>query len=155
VAQEVPTGRVLAVECSADALAWLHTNAEPVGVEVVAADVRAPVLSELHGTVDAVLSNPPYVPAGTAVEPEVRADPPTAVFAGPDGLDLMPSVIRRAAELLRAGGVAVVEHDDTQGTAVPALFAADGRWEDIADRADLTGRSRYTVARRSAAAPGE
>jgi release factor glutamine methyltransferase len=150
VAQEVPGARVLAVECSPDALRWLRVNAEPAGVEVVVGDVRGPVLPELFGAVDAVLCNPPYVPAVADVDPEVRADPSLAVFAGPDGLDLMPSVIRRAAELLRPGGVAVVEHADTHGAAVPALFAADGGWDAVTDHRDLTGRPRYTLACRAA-----
>jgi release factor glutamine methyltransferase len=156
VAQEVPQAHVLAVESSADALPWLSANAAPAGIAVVAGDVRdETLLVALRGTVDAVLSNPPYVPDDTDVDPEVRADPASAVFAGPDGLNLLPSVVRRAAELLRADGIAVVEHDDTHGAAVPALFAADGRWQDVADHRDLTGRPRYTVARRTASAdPG-
>jgi release factor glutamine methyltransferase len=151
VAQEVPAARVLAVECDRDALRWLRINAEPAGVEIVVGDVRDPaLLLSLRGGVDVVLSNPPYVPVGTQVEPEVRADPSAAVFAGEDGLDLLPSVLRRAAALLRAGGLAVVEHDDTHATAVPALFAADGCWEDVSDHCDLSDRPRYARARRSA-----
>jgi release factor glutamine methyltransferase len=153
VAQEVPPARVIAVECAPAALTWLRANAEPAGVEVVVGDVADPqLLSGLRGGVDAVLSNPPYVPGGIEVDPEVRADPPEAVFAGPDGLDVIPSVLLRAAELLRAGGIAVVEHDDTHGLAVPALFRADRRWAEVSDHRDLTGRSRYTAARRTAVA---
>lgn len=153
VAQEVPRARVLAVECEPDALPWLRANAEPVGVDIVVGDVRDPaLLPALCGTVDVVLSNPPYVPGRTDVAPEVRADPSAAVFAGEDGLDLIPSVICRAAELLRAGGLAVVEHDDTQATAVPALFAGEPYWEDVSDHRDLSGRPRYTLARRSTVA---
>ncbi len=153
VAQEVPQARVFAVECDRDALPWLRANAEPAGVEVVVGDVRDPApLPALRGTVDVVLSNPPYVPTGTAVEPEVRADPSAAVFAGADGLDVIPSVIRCAAELLRPRGLVVVEHDDTHAAAVPALFAGEGCWEDVSDHLDLSGRPRYTLARRSDAA---
>jgi release factor glutamine methyltransferase len=60
----------------------------------------------------------------------------------------MPAVIARSAELLRRGGVLALEHDDTQGAAVPGLLAADGRWTDIADHHDLTGRPRYATATR-------
>ena len=48
------------------------------------------LLAELRGTVDVVVSNPPYVPATTPVDPEVPADPAEAVFAGADGLDADP-----------------------------------------------------------------
>jgi release factor glutamine methyltransferase len=153
VAQELPPARVVAVEWAPGALPWLRANAEPAGVEVVVGDVGDPqLLPGLRAGVDAVLSNPPYVPAGTEVAPEVRGDPPEAVFAGPDGLDVLPNVIQRAAELLRPGGIAVVEHDDTHGAAVPDLFRADRRWSEVSEHRDLTGRPRYAAARRTAVA---
>lgn len=147
LADEVPGAQVVAVERSPEALVWLRRNTEGTDVEVVTADVadRVP-LEPLTGRVAAVVSNPPYVPAATPVEPEVRADPAEAVFAGPEGLDLMSSVVERAAELLRPGGVVAVEHDESHGESVPAVFTADGRWRDVRVHADLTGRTRYTTA---------
>jgi release factor glutamine methyltransferase len=150
LADEVPGLVVAAVECERDALAWLRRNAARTAVRVVDADVTAgPLLPELAGTVAAVVCNPPYVPTSVEVGAEVRHDPAGAVFAGSDGLALMPAVIARAAELLRAGGVLALEHDDTHETAVPALLAADGRWTDVQDHRDLTGRPRYATARRA------
>jgi release factor glutamine methyltransferase len=150
IAHEVPGARVYAVECSPAALPWLLRNAAATSVTVVAGDVSDPsLLGELAGQVDAVVSNPPYVPAGTPVEPEVRADPADAVFAGADGLAVIPAVIARAAALLRPGGVFAIEHDETHAEAVPALLA-DG-WRDVADHRDLAGRPRYTTAVRAAA----
>jgi release factor glutamine methyltransferase len=150
LADEVPGARVIAVERSAGALPWLHRNAEGTGVEVVATDVTDPVpLAPLAGLVKAVVSNPPYVPTGVAVDAEVHADPAEAVFGGTEGLDLVPSVISRAAELLRPGGVFALEHDESHGAAVPRLFAQDGRWQDVLVHPDLTGRTRYTTATRA------
>jgi release factor glutamine methyltransferase len=152
IADEVPTARVYAVENSPAALVWLRRNATGTSVRVVAADVNEPaLLDDVRGGVDAVVCNPPYVPAASAVAPEVRADPHDAVFAGADGLELMPAVIARAADLLRTGGVFAVEHDDSHGAAVPELLTRDGRWRDVVDRADLTGRARYAVATRTEA----
>jgi release factor glutamine methyltransferase len=147
IADELPGARVVAVERAPAALTWLHRNADGRGVTVVAGDVAdETLLNELRGSVDAVVSNPPYVPGGVAVEPEVRADPPEAVFAGPDGLAVLPAVVARAADVLRSGGRLAVEHDDAHGAAVPALLAADGRWTDVADHRDLAGRPRYATA---------
>lgn len=150
VADEVPTARVHAVERSVGALAWLRRNAHGTRVQVTASDVAAPdLLAGLRGQVDVVLSNPPYVPSTTAVEPEVRADPGEAVFAGPDGLGLLPIVISVAATLLRPGGMLAVEHDDSHQDAVVSLLERDGRWTRVADHRDLAGRPRYATAQRS------
>jgi release factor glutamine methyltransferase len=145
IADEVPAARVVAVERSPAALSWLRRNAPP-RVEVVAADVADPgLLAELRGAVDAVVSNPPYVPAATPVSPEVRADPAEAVFAGANGLDLIPTVIRQAAGLLRPAGVFALEHDETQD--LRPLFG--DAWTTCSEHADLSGRPRYAVATRS------
>jgi release factor glutamine methyltransferase len=149
VADEVPDAQVIAVESASAALRWLAQNAEGTGVRVVVADVTDPgLLTELHGRAAVVLANPPYVPSGTKVDPEVLADPAEAVFAGPEGLAVLPAVIARAASLLSDGGVFAVEHDDSQGESVPALLTADGRWLEVSDHPDLTGRPRFTTARR-------
>jgi release factor glutamine methyltransferase len=118
-------------------------------VWVVAGDVSDPgLLAELHGRVDAVVSNPPYVPLTSTVEPEVRADPDAAVFAGADGMAVIPYVLARAADLLKHGGVVAVEHDETQVEPVAALLRA-GPWTSIAAHRDLAGRPRYATAIRS------
>jgi release factor glutamine methyltransferase len=99
------------------------------------------------------------VPDEVTVPPEVAGhDPAEAVFGGADGLAVIRPVLRRAAELLRPGGVLGVEHDDTHGAAVPGLLAADGRYAAVEEHSDLTGRPRYATASRRADgqhAPGE
>ncbi|MEV0719106.1 peptide chain release factor N(5)-glutamine methyltransferase [Asanoa sp. NPDC050611] len=153
VATEAPTTTVYAVEKSPAALDWLRRNAAGLapGTRVVAGDVTDPeLLRDLRGRVDVVLSNPPYVPADTPVPPEVgRYDPATAVFGGPDGLAVVRPVIERAAELLRPGGALAIEHDEEHGEAVPGLLRVHGGFDRIARHADLTGRPRFTTARRN------
>ncbi|GHJ51873.1 release factor glutamine methyltransferase [Nonomuraea sp. TT08I-71] len=158
VAQELPSARVVAVERSPSALDWLRRNAAGRAaagdrpIEVVAADVTDPgLLADLVGRVDVLLCNPPYVPRSVVVPPEVAGhDPDEAVFGGADGLDVIRPVVGRAAALLRPGGVLGVEHDDTHATAVPALLAADGRYERVEEHRDLVGRPRYATASRRA-----
>jgi release factor glutamine methyltransferase len=149
LAAEVPGALVWAVENAPAALTWLRRNTEGTSVTVVAADVRDPqLLAELSGRVDVVVSNPPYVPESTTVPAEVRADPAGAVFAGPDGLRLIPAVLSRAAHLLRPGGRFALEHDESQGDAVANLLAENNRWTGARVERDLTGRPRFTVAER-------
>ena len=151
VADEAAPGRVLAVERSPAALGYLRRNAAafPV-VRVVEGDVTDPgLLPDCRGMVDVLLCNPPYVPEGTAVPPEVADhDPAEAVFGGADGLVVIRPVIGLAAGLLRPGGVVGIEHDDVHATAVPGLLRADGRFTDVVARTDLTGRPRFATARR-------
>ena len=94
-------------------------------------------------------ANPPYVPAGTPVQPEVADfDPPEAVFAGPDGLEVIRPLINVAAALLTPGGALVIEHDDSHGESVPALLSGRRIFGDVADHDDLAGRPRFVTARR-------
>ncbi|MFI7429671.1 peptide chain release factor N(5)-glutamine methyltransferase [Micromonospora sp. NPDC049836] len=158
VAQELPAARVVAVERSPAALDWLRRNAADraaagdTPIEVVAADVTDPdLLADLVGRVDVLLCNPPYVPRAVAVPPEVaRHDPDEAVFGGADGLAVIRPVLARAAQLLRPGGALGVEHDDTHGATVPALLAADGRYERVEEHRDLAERARFATASRRA-----
>jgi len=152
VAKEHPGARVFAVENQPEALEWLHRNASGTPVTVVEGDVTDPAtLSTMDGGVDLVLCNPPYLPDGTPVQPEVgQHDPYPALFAGPDGLDVIRPVLQRAAALLCPGAWLGIEHDDSQGAAVPALLSATGRYADVADHPDLAGRPRFATARRLA-----
>ena len=153
VAQEVPAATVHAVERESLALAWAERNVAALGLPVTLhrGDVADPaLLADLAGAVDLVTANPPYVPDGARVEPEVAEhDPPAALWGGHDGLDVVRAVERAAARLLRPGGLAAVEHADAQGASVPAAFARTGRWTGVTDHPDLAARPRFTTARRA------
>jgi release factor glutamine methyltransferase len=149
VAHEVPAARVYAVELDAGAHSWAARNLAETGVELRHGDL-AEAFDDLAGTVDVVVSNPPYIPheAWESVTVEVRDhDPELALYAAGDGLDVIRVVEGRAAALLRPGGWVGVEHADVQGESAPELFAATGRWEQVRDHEDLTGRARFVTAR--------
>lgn len=153
VAQEAPGARVHAVDVDPGALAWARRNVEATGLPVTLhhADV-ATALPDLAGRVDLVVSNPPYVAEHEAgiVDPEVREhDPAVALWAGPDGLDVVRLVAAAAARLLRPGGLVVVEHSDRQGETAPAMLSAAGGWVEVTDHHDLAGRDRFVTARRA------
>jgi release factor glutamine methyltransferase len=156
VANEVPDARVHAVERDPGALAWAQRNADeraaagdaPVVLHL--GDI-ADALHGLDGTVDLVLSNPPYVATGERdlVDPEVKDhDPPMALWAGDDGLHLVRLVEEVARRLLHPGGRVAVEHSDRQGSSAPEVFRATGFWTEVTDHRDLTGRDRFLTASR-------
>jgi release factor glutamine methyltransferase len=149
VADELPEADVHAVELDEQAYAWAGRNLAGTGVDLRQGDM-ATAFDDLTGTVDVVVCNPPYIPleAWESVAAEARDhDPHLALFSGQDGLDAMRVLERRAARLLRPGGVVGAEHADVQGESAPAVFAATGRWLDVADHRDLAGRARYVTAR--------
>ena len=151
VAAEVPAARVTGLERSPEALAWAERNARALAlpnVRVLAGDL-ADAQPEADGTVDVVVSNPPYIPDGMVPrDPEVRLhDPADALFGGPDGLDPMRAVVATAERLLRAGGLLVVEHGEHQGEPVRALLSPQA-WSAATTYPDLTGRDRATTALR-------
>jgi len=107
------------------------------------------LLVELETRVDLVLCNPPYVPEGTPLPPEVTGwDPPAAVYGGPDGLEIIRAVVSASAALLRYGGGLAIEHDDTHGETVPALLRRRRVLTDVEEHEDLAGRPRFATARR-------
>ena len=155
LASEVPAAQVWAVELDARALDLAERNLRGRRVTLVAGDA-ATALPELDGTLDVVVANPPYIPPdGVPRDPEVRDwDPPRALYGGGvDGLDVPRAIMRRAAELLRPGGVFVMEHGDLQGESVRAEIAAVGAFTAIQTLPDLAGRDRMARALRRG--PGE
>ena len=115
IAQEVPRARVHAVEADPLARQWTERNIAACAAAAPHTAGRitlhpgdfAAELASLDGAVDLVVSNPPYIPAGAWVPPEVgEYDPATALWGGPDGLDAVRVVAhtaRPAAATRRAG----------------------------------------------------
>jgi release factor glutamine methyltransferase len=147
MATEVPHSRIFAAELSPDAHAWASRNtAGAENLTLVLADM-AEAFPELDGTVDVVISNPPYVPDDAIPrDPEVRLfDPAMALYGGADGLDLVRILSATALRLLRPGGLLVIEHGELQGESIRDILGANG-WRAAATHRDLTLRDRATTA---------
>jgi release factor glutamine methyltransferase len=152
-----PGSRVVAVDDDAAALDYARRNAvsaansaaASIDVRIVAGDVTDPdLLPELVGAVDLVVANPPYIPAGVELEPEVaQHDPAHALFGGVDGMAVIRPIVRRAADWLRPGGLLAVEHDDTTSAATVEAICGTAAFVDVSSHRDLTGRPRFVTAR--------
>ncbi|MGW5192098.1 peptide chain release factor N(5)-glutamine methyltransferase [Kribbella sp. NPDC004138] len=150
VATERPDSTVHAVELSPEAVVWARRNLEGTGAILHEGDIDG-CLPELDGQVDAVISNPPYIPltAWESVTAEVRDhDPALALWSGDDGLDEIKVVAATAARLLKPGGWFACEHADVQGESAPAVFTATALYTEVRDQLDLAGRHRFTTGRR-------
>lgn len=145
-----PAAHVIAIEDSAEALEYTRRNCAGRNVDLIEADVTdAGLLGDRNGTVDLIVANPPYIPDGATLEPEVAEhEPAHALFGGPDGMRVIGPIVALAARLLREGGVVAVEHDDETAAQTVALFETSGFFAEVTSRPDLAGRPRFVTATR-------
>jgi release factor glutamine methyltransferase len=152
VATERPSTTVWATDRSADALDVARANlagAGRVSARVTLAEgswfTALPV--DLAGTLDLIVTNPPYVAADDDL-PSVVADwePTGALIAGPDGLEDVTEVLQEAPRWLASGGSIVVELAPHQANRA-ADVAREAGFGTTRVAQDLAGRDRAVVAR--------
>ena len=145
LASELPGSTVWAVELSDEAVGYTRANCLPHQVTVLHQDATN-LPAELDGTMDLVVSNPPYIPPNAIPrEAEVRDhDPQMALYGlGEDGLQIPRAISAQAMKLLRPGGYYVIEHAEVQKDSAAAMLREAG-FERVAGHEDLTGRARAT-----------
>jgi len=161
LALALPEARVLATDISPAALAVARENVTAHGldgrVELLEGDLLAPVADAVRtgriGPLDAVVSNPPYIPARDweSLPRSVRDyEPRLALDGGPDGLDVYRRLIPQAAPLLRPGGLLALEIGHDQEAGLRELLAQDGRWDNVQVQKDYAGHPRVVLATRKA-----
>ncbi len=155
IAQEVPGAEVHAIEADPLARQWAERNIARCAAAAPHTAGRvtlhdgdfASALPDRGGAIDVVISNPPYIPVGSWVPPEVgEYDPATALWGGADGLDPIRVIERAARRLLRDGGLVAVEHGAPQGAAVYWVFSEEQGWSGTRNHSDLAGRDRFVTA---------
>lgn len=127
VATALPGVELHAADLDPAAVACARRNVAAVGGLVHQGDLDAPLPAELHGRVDLLLANVPYVPTGeVALLPaEARLhEPRSALDGGPDGLDLLRRVAAAAPRWLAPGGHLLVETSDRQAADAVAIVGA-------------------------------
>jgi release factor glutamine methyltransferase len=138
---------MVAVEKSAEAAAWLNKNIAKydLPIRVVIEDVVT-ALPDVKA--DLVVANPPYIPNDEKLPIEVaNYEPEIALRGGPvDGMQIPKLFIDSAARLLKSGGFFIMEHHEMQSDLVKKAMAES--FNAIQTHSDLTGRDRFTSARR-------
>lgn len=158
LADERPDLHVCASDASREALALARENAVRLGLEVTL--LHGDLLDGLDGwdghdggeadRLEAVLSNPPYVPERERVNlaPEiVRHEPPGALFAGADGLEAIRRLVAQAGERPRVRLLLALEVGAGQAPAVAGLMRSAG-FESVRAERDLAGIERVVVGER-------
>ena len=150
LATERPNTDVWAVDADERAIRAAHRNALHAGVtdrvQVLHGDLFGPLPQELAGSVDCIVSNPPYVPSADipGLPAEVLGfEPHRALDGGLDGLDVFRRIAEEAHAWLAPGGLLAVELDSTRVAEAARLLA--GRYERVTVRKDLTGRDRIVI----------
>lgn len=138
---------VIAVEKSALAAEWLNKNITKydLPIRVVVEDVQ----TALDGVkADLVVANPPYIPDDEQLPKEVENFEPEVALRGGkvDGMQVPKLFIEAAARLLKPDGILIMEHHENQSELIKQALKEEFRLPQT--HADLTGRDRFTSARR-------
>jgi release factor glutamine methyltransferase len=145
LAHEFPRARVVATDISPAALRVAAINAARHDVGEQVSCISSNLLDAIAGPVDVIVSNPPYVPAGVSLSPDiVRYEPAVALYSGDDGLFALRLLIEAAQSRLAEPGVFVVEFGYGQDEAVRQLAAA-AAWQSVTIKHDLQGIPRVAV----------
>ena len=142
IARQRPTGRVVASDVSADALAVARENSYRLGaynVAFVESDLFARCRKSGSSCVvpkqrfDVITANPPYIASGeiATLMPDVRDfEPRLALDGGTDGLDFVRRILDGAPDYLEKDGVLAMEIGAGEAAATRALFEERG-WRDV------------------------
>jgi len=155
LADEHVAARVVALDRSRQALEQATENRRRIGQTETSVEFRL-----VEGTLweavgegerfDLIVSNPPYI-SNAEMERlplEVRHDPPEALVAGEDGLDVIREILAGAWDHLKPGGALFLEIGEGQGERVGELLAESGDWARTAIQKDLAGKARFAFAER-------
>ena len=150
LAQRLPAAEVTAVDVSADALAAAKANASRYDFKNFTRLLQSDLLSIFPDsfTVDAIVSNPPYIASGELAQlpREVKDfEPAQALFAGVDGLEVIRRLVLEAKRFLSPTGFVALEIGAGQCAAVTQLFESAG-YQVAQVEKDLQGHERVIVA---------
>jgi release factor glutamine methyltransferase len=146
LARERPAWTLIATERSAGAARVAQDNLRryaPANTHLVRCDWLAAIAPR---SLDALISNPPYVTAGDRhlSEGDLPWEPRAALVAGADGLNAIRRLAAEGRSALRPGGLLALEHGYDQGPAVRDVLARHG-YDAIETRPDLAGHERVTL----------
>jgi release factor glutamine methyltransferase len=147
---EVPKASVWLCDVSADALAVTRANVAGLGRSATRATIAQgswfdALPLELTGTLDLVISNPPYIAVDAVLPDDVRLwEPHVALFGGARGDEVLFEIVQAAPRWLAPGGALVLEMAPDQTEAVRTACEAVGMHASI--HHDLTDKPRAVMA---------
>jgi release factor glutamine methyltransferase len=149
LAKELPLAEIHAIDISPEALEIARSNGSRLQLESHVQFHEADLLNGIEKNLfDCVVSNPPYVGESEedTVQLEVRKfEPQNAVFAGPNGSEVIERLIPQAHEALKSDGWLVMEISGTIAARVKELLQG---WKNVQITKDLQGIERVASAQK-------
>lgn len=145
--REYGSARGVAVDQSPAALAVATRNAAALKLDNRCEMLQSDWCSNLRGTYDVILSNPPYIPAANiaTLDADVRShEPHSALNGGADGLDCYRNIVQQLREHAAPGALLLFEVGHDQAADVTALGVAAG-WTSLGTYNDLAGIGRVVA----------
>jgi HemK-like putative methylase len=154
IAAAVPQVRGWALDLTDGAVALARANVERLGLAarltVAQGDLFAPIALRLHGAVDVITCNPPYIStAKLATRDDLAGEPREAFDGGPYGVTIHQRVARDALALLRPGGWLVMEFGHGQERQLELVLRRARGYDTIDFVSDAQGAPRVVAARRN------
>ena len=154
LARAWPGARIVGLDVSEDALALARENAEALGLagRVAFVNVATTPIDEIFegGTLDAIVSNPPYIPAAAVDRLDRKVldhEPRLALEGGPDGMAVLRQICEEASMLLAPEGELYLEVDAESGQAGPlSELLRELGIDPVRAHRDLAGRDRFLSA---------
>ena len=147
LAARFPKAELHAVDVSPDALTLARENAERLDLLPRIQFWQGSLLEPIEGSFDLIVANLPYVAASEAKQlpPEVRYDPPVALYGGERGTEVMRELIASAPPFLRPGGTLALEIGIDQQEELSELMMKKN-YRDIRLKNDYAGIGRFLFA---------
>ena len=152
VAAECPGARVYATDVSPEALAVASANLAGLGraaarVTLHEGDWFEALPGALRGSLDVVVSNPPYIGTGEELPPVVADwEPPAALWSGPTGREAVEQIVAGASQWLCPGGALIMEVASHRAQESATLVSGAG-FGDVRVERDLAGLERVVMGR--------
>lgn len=140
---------VYAIDSSFEAIRVASKNAKRIGVTNRVHLINGRVLTSIKPTwVDAIVSNPPYVPTSEweGLPIDIKGfEPRGAIDGGMDGLDLHKEIISTSYDHLKEGGFLALEIGGDQADRIIKIFRHN-RWSSFSIIKDHHGVDRVAIA---------